>query len=487
MSMREPTEIDYGRKWHVMAVVGVGILLGTIDSSIVNVALPSLVEHFDTRFAVVQWVVLGYLLTLAVLMLSVGRLADIVGKRSVYLTGMLVFTGGSLMCGLSPTIHWLIGFRVVQAVGASMMVALGMGILAEAFPPGERGKALGTAGGIVSIGIMAGPALGGVLIDALSWHWIFFVNVPLGAVSSIMVPRLLPNIIRSRGQRFDYRGALAMCGGLLAFLLALTLGQQPGFGDRRILGLFGVSVILLVTFVLTEMRSEYPMVDLRLFRNLSFAFRLLTGFVCFVAMGGVVLLMPFYLENVLRYDPHQVGLLLAVVPVTAGLTSPVSGSLSDRFGTVLISILGLTVVLAGFANLLSLSEQTTSLGYVLRFLPIVIGLGMFQSPNNSGIMGSAPPDKLGVVSSLLSLTRTLGQSTGIAVLGALWVRRVALYSHHEFEMGATRTTPAYQVRGLHDTFWLALLLILLGLVCAVSGWLWERQNSGRASQSAGFP
>jgi len=176
--MQEPS-VDYSRKWHVMAAVAMGVFLATIDGSIVNVALPTLTRAFGAEFAVVQWVVLAYLLTVTTLMLSVGRLGDMAGKKPVYASGFVIFTLGSVLCGLSPGVYWLIGFRVLQAIGAAMMMALGMAIVTEAFPPAERGKALGISGSMVSIGIVVGPVLGGLLIGALSWHWIFFVNLAL--------------------------------------------------------------------------------------------------------------------------------------------------------------------------------------------------------------------------------------------------------------------------------------------------------------------
>ena len=218
--------IDYSRKWLVLSAIGMGVFLATIDASIVNVALPTLVIEFQAQFAVVQWIVLGYLLTLATLMLSIGRLADIVGKKPIYLTGMFIFTVGSLLCGLSQTVYWLIGFRIFQAVGAAMMISLGVGILTESFPPQERGKALGFIGAIVSIGIITGPTLGGFLIDLISWHWIFFVNVPVGIVGSYMVIRFLPNVKAISGQRFDFWGAGSLFISLLAFLLALSLSSN---------------------------------------------------------------------------------------------------------------------------------------------------------------------------------------------------------------------------------------------------------------------
>ncbi|MBN2012368.1 DHA2 family efflux MFS transporter permease subunit [candidate division KSB1 bacterium] len=459
--------IDYSRKWWVMAVLGMGIFLATIDGSIVNIALPTLVKQFDARFETVQWVALSYMLTLATLMLSIGRLADMVGKKPIYFIGMILFTLGSLMCGLSQTIYQLIAFRIFQAIGASMMLALGIGILTESFPPQERGKALGISGAIVSIGIILGPTLGGMLIDLISWHWIFFVNLPIGIVGSFMVIRILPNTKGAAGQKFDFPGAVALFVSLLAFLLALTVGQKIGFTHPIILSLLGTWFIFFIIFLVAEIKTNHPMVDLRLFRNQLFSLSLFTGFITFVCTGGIVLLMPFYLENVLHYDPHQAGLLMAIVPVSAGIISPLSGSLSDRFGTRPVAIVGLIFMLIGYSSLLSLSATTTTIGYLIRFFPVGLGIGVFQSPNNSAIMGTASKEKLGVVSSLLSLTRTLGQTSGIAALGAFWAFRVAAHSHQAFDFSAANTDPIAQVSGLFDTFIIAVGFTAIALALSV--------------------
>ncbi|OGB62246.1 MAG: hypothetical protein A2Y94_09685 [Caldithrix sp. RBG_13_44_9] len=467
------TANHYRRKWLIMAAVGMGIFLATIDGSIVNVALPTLVKSFHTRFAVVQWVVLSYLLTLATLLLSIGRLADMIGKKPIYLTGMVLFTISSLLCGLAQSVHLLIAFRVLQGIGAAMMIALGTGILIEAFPLQEWGKAMGIAGSIVSVGIITGPTLGGLLIDLISWHWIFFVNIPVGIIGSLMVYHFLPRGKIRKEQRFDFYGAFTLFISLMAFLLALTLGQRRGFTDGLTIILFTVWGLFFLLFLWIEFRIDQPMVDMNLFRNKLFSLNLFTGFLIFVSLGGVILLMPFYLQNVLGYTPHQVGLLLVTVPLSAGIVSPFSGSLSDRYGSRKISTIGLFLILMGFGSLLTLDTHTTSLAYILCYLPVGIGIGTFQSPNNSTIMSAAPPEKLGVASSLLSLTRTLGQISGIAALGAFWVSRVAVYAGEKFEMGAIHTSPLAEVAGLHDTIsvvlafiLLALLLNLCALVCA---------------------
>lgn len=468
--------MDYNRKWYVMAAVAMGVFLSTIDGSIVNVALPTLVNAFHTEFAVVQWVVLAYLLTVTTLMLSMGRLGDMLGKKSIYASGFVVFTLGSALCGLAPMVYWLVGFRVLQAIGAAMMMALGTAIVTEAFPPSERGKALGIMGSIVSIGIVAGPVLGGIIIGALSWRWIFYVNLPIGIVGSVLVARFIPDLKPAGRQQFDYLGACTLFVSLIALLLALTLGQQIGFGRLPILSLFGTWLLFLLIFLAIEWNSSQPMIDLNLFQNRLFSVNLVTGFITFVSMAGTIILMPFYLENVLGYDPRSVGLLLAVVPLAMGIVAPIAGSLSDRLGTRPITVAGLLILLVGYYAVGSLNAQTTAAGYIARFLPIGVGLGIFNSPNNSAIMGSAPRTRLGVASGLLSITRTLGQTAGIAVLGALWASRVAYRLGSAPPGGATTAPAAIQVAALQDTFFVVVILIGLALLLGVWGLVQERRG-----------
>jgi EmrB/QacA subfamily drug resistance transporter len=452
-----------------------GVFLATIDGSIVNISLPTLVTSFKTDFALVQWVVLAYLLTVTTLMLGVGRLSDIYGKKPIYTAGFIIFTTGSVLCGLSPTIYTLIGFRIVQGIGASMVMALGMAITTEAFPPSERGRALGISGTIVSVGIAVGPTLGGLIVQNLSWHWIFFVNLPIGIIGTWMVIRYVPAFKPPGGQRFDYWGALTLCVSLLALLVALTLGQYNGFGDRTVLLLFGTWIVFLVAFILIELRLDQPMLDLRLFRSSLFSVSLTTGFIIFICLAGTLLLMPFYAENVLGYDPQQTGLLMATVPVALGIIAPVSGSLSDRFGSRPITVAGLAMLTIGFLAVSSLDAETTTLGYVLRFLPVGLGMGMFQSPNNSAIMGAAPRDRLGIASGMLAVTRTLGQTTGIATLGALWAGQVFKHAGGVLAGGATVAPIAAQVPALRDTFVIVSILIFAALLLSIWGLTEERK------------
>jgi EmrB/QacA subfamily drug resistance transporter len=468
-------QIDYSRKWYVFAGVAMGIFLSTIDGSIVNVALPTLVQELNTHLATVEWVVLAYLLALGTLMLSMGRLGDMIGKKPIYVVGFVIFTLGSVLCGLAPNVYWLIGFRVVQAVGGAMIMALGMAIVTEAFPPSERGRALGLTGSMVSIGIVLGPTLGGLILGALSWHWIFFVNLPVGIVGTLMVIRFVPALKPAGRQRFDLAGAAIFFAGMLTLLLAVTLGQQVGFDDGRVLLLLAGGAAAMIGFVVLEQRVRQPMLNLELFRNRLFSINLVSGFMTFVSMSGTTFLIPFFLQGVLGYEPQQVGLLMAAVPLAVGVVSPLSGALSDRVGTRPITVVGLAMVMVGFWALSTVSVEMTALGYVLRFLPIGIGLGTFQSPNNSAVMGSVPRQRLGVASGLLSITRIVGQTTGIAVLSAVWAGRVVVYHGAPLPEGATSAPAAAQVAGLQDIFLVIVGLIGLGLALSIWALMQEKR------------
>ncbi len=474
--------VDYSRKWFVMAAIAMGIFLATIDGSIVNIALPTLVTELGADFAVVQWVVLGYLLTLVTLLPSVGRLADIQGKKSIYVAGMAVFTVGSVLCGLAPTVGWLIAMRVVQAIGAAMILALGQAILAEAFPSSERGRALGISGAIVSIGIITGPTLGGIILGSLSWHWIFFVNLPVGILGVWIAMRYLPRSQPRGGQVFDIAGAAALFVAVLTLLLALTFGQGWGFGSARVLALFATSVISMLLFVRIEQRVAQPMVDLKLFRNTNFSVNLVTALMVFIAMAGTILLIPFYLEGLRGFAVAQVGLILAVTPICVGLVSPYSGSLSDRFGTRPIVVAGLATVFIGFIALSTLRIDTPLWAYVLRMIPVGIGLGVFRSPNNSAILGSVPHDRLGVASGLVALTRTMGQSMGIAISGAVWAAGVVVLMGALPAGGAPSAPAAVQMTAMGRSFGVGALLV--GTALALAVWAWWRESGSRRAQVA---
>ena len=448
MRTEQPTPVN---KWLVLLSVGLGVFLATIDGSIVNIGLNTLVQDLRQPLVVVEWVVLAYMLTLSTLMVSIGRLGDMLGKKGIYLAGIAIFTLGSTLCGLAPNAFWLIAFRVLQGVGAAMTMALGNAIVMEVFPPQERGKALGIMGTIVSLGIITGPTLGGLILESLTWHWLFFVNLPVGIIGVLMVMKFVPRSQPGPKQHFDYAGAAALFICLAAFLLALTLGQHGGFERLGVFVIFSISALALLAFIRIEMAVDEPMIDLSLFKNVLFSINLLTGFMLFVSTAGILLILPLYLQNILGYSPRPAGLLMAVTPLVIAVVAPLSGNLSDRLGSRPISTLGLLVLASAYLGVATLNEDTTALGYLVRFVPVGLGVGLFQSPNNSAVMGSVPRAQLGVASGLLSLTRTIGQTSGIAISSAIWESRVAFYAGGVIPGGVTHAPAALQVAGLQDT------------------------------------
>ena len=455
-------------KWYVMAAVAMGVFLATIDGSIVNVALPVLARDLQVEFSMIEWVVLAYLLTITTLMLGIGRLADMIGKKKIYVSGFIVFTLGSALCGLVNQIGLLIGFRVLQAVGASMMMALGTAIITEAFPPQERGKALGIMGSVVSIGIIIGPTIGGLILNVVSWHWLFFVNVPVGIVGVVMVLKYVPNIHPIESEQFDFWGAGLLFVCLFTLLLGLSISQSLGFAHLQVIGLLSTAAVSLVGFVLVELRQPQPMIDLRLFKNTLLTINLATGFLGFIGTSGTMLLMPFYLQNILFFSPRDTGLLLGVVPLVVGIVAPIAGNLSDRIGSRLLTAIGLFIMIFGFVSVSTLDASTTALSYAIHFLPVGLGLGLFQSPNNSAIMGTAPKNRLGIVSGMLAITRTLGQTTGIAILGAVWASRVGFYlGATQTNIDATKAPIPAQISGLHDTIYLVIGLVIFGFILSL--------------------
>jgi EmrB/QacA subfamily drug resistance transporter len=472
--------VDYSKKWLVMTAVACEVFLATIDGSIVNIALDTLVQQLRQPLAVVEWVVLAYMLVIATFMLSIGRLADMFGKKKLFAAGLATFTIGSLLCGLSPNIYWLIASRVIQAVGASMNMAISTAVVTEAFPDQERGKALGIVGLFVSIGVIAGPTLGGIILEHLTWHWLFFVNLPIGVAGFILVLLFVPARRPVGKQRFDFLGAGTLFVSMASFLLALSFIQLDGFQNALAYILLVVFVVMMVLFIRVEFKAEQPMIDMQLFVNRLFSINLITCFLTFIASAGITLLMPLYLQNKLGYDPLKTGLLMIISPLAMAGVSPFSGALSDRLGSRLLTTLGLVISGVGYAVFVGLNEHTTTLVYILSYAAIGIGMGIFQSPNNSTIMGSAPKDRLGVASGLLSLTRIVGQAAGISILGAIWEATVLRNLGSLQGSDATLAPVHAQVLGLHNALFSIVVIILVAFVLSV----WALFTVRRAERNA---
>ncbi len=417
-------------KWWALVTVAIGTFASTLDSGIVNISLPSLLSYFRSDLATIQWVVLAYLLTITALLLPFGRAADIWGRKKIYTLGFAIFTIGSLISSMAPSPAYLIGSRVMQAVGSAMIQANGLAITNAVFPSHERGRALGINGTVVAAGITLGPAVGGALIDAFGWRSIFFISVPVGIFGIIMAFAVLEeHRISTRREgasnRFDWVGTILVALGLSTLLLGLNRGERAGWGSTQIVGLFAVAVVSLLAFVLVERRVVAPLLDLQLFRVRAFATGSLAALCSFLAIAANSFLMPFYLQLALGYSPAQAGLLLTPTSLMLALLAPISGSLADRFGARLLSSAGLIISAIALFLLSQLTAASHYTDVLLRLILLGVGIGVFNPPNSAAVFGSVPRERYGVAGGFLSMMRNAGQVIGVAIAGALVISAIA--------------------------------------------------------------
>lgn len=415
----------YYYKWLVFANVAVGTFMSTLDGSIVNVALPTMAENFQVDLPILQWVVSAYLLTISSLLPTLGRLADMYGRSRVFSGGFLVFISGSLFCGLSSSIGFLVAARVVQAVGAAMMMANSMGIITATFPTRMRGRALGTMGTVVAAGSITGPSIGGILIANFGWQAIFFVNLPVGLLGFVVGLFVLPEDRDLHREEFDFLGALLFAGGMVSLLLGLSLTRFYGWGSPMIIGLLVGSVLLLALFIRQEIFCPHPMIDLTMFRSKIFAFGNAAGLISFVIIFSVNILMPFYLQQILNLEPQQVGIMMTPFPLAMAFTAPISGWLSDRVGPMVLTPLGMVVASLNIFSMLFLTPQSSMGEVAVRLAVMGFSMSLFQSPNSSAILGSVARAKLGVAGGIVATMRNVGMVLGIALSVTVFTSRQA--------------------------------------------------------------
>ena len=448
-------------KWHAMLVVSIGTFMATLDASIVNLALPILRDYFNTDIATIEWVMLSYLLTVTTLLLTLGRLSDMYGRKPMFLAGLLIFTLGSGLCSLSASAGQLIAFRVVQGLGAAMLMANSTAIITDVFPHTERGKALGLVGTVVSIGYITGPVLGGFLIDRMGWQSIFYINIPFGLLGTVYALKTLKSDQLHDGQKFDIRGAFLMFMSLISLVLVITKGQVLGWDSPAIIGISLLFAVFLVGFLMVEKRADQPMVELSLFQNRPFSASNASGFLSFTAMFAVIILMPFYMDEILGYSPEHMGMVFVAVPLVMAMVAPVSGWISDRTNSFLLSSLGMAVTCMALLLLGNLDQDATFFDIVVRMGMIGLGMGLFQSPNNSIVMGSVPKERLGIAGGMLAMVRNLGMVTGIAISGAV------LTSGIQSNQAAGLVYEAAFLGGFHDAFMVAAVICSVGIITSL--------------------
>lgn len=369
----------------------------------------------------IQWVVTAYMLVITSTLIFFGKLGDRIGSHKIYATGFLIFALGSFLCSISPSLYFLILARIVQAFGASMLMATGMGIISNTFPANERGKALGLTGSMVGIGNMAGPSIGGFLVASFGWPVIFLINIPIGLAGYYFASRYLPKkLLNKSSQEFDYIGTLLFA--IFAVLLILSLSQSEGVN----LIILVIAILSLIAFWLYEKRIISPMLEFDLFKIKAFVYGNILGVFAYTSQTFITFLIPFYLERLLLFSPAYSGLLMTIPPVTMAITAPIAGSLSDKYGSGKLTSFSFLVLF--FAHLLfsGLDENVNILYLVFSLFLVGIGMGLFGSPNNSSILGSIPPNKSGYAGGFISTIRNFCFSIGIALSTSIFSYTLAV-------------------------------------------------------------
>lgn len=413
----------------VMALACLGTLVPTLDSGMTGVAFPALARAFRTDISTVLWVQVAYYLTSTGVLLTAGWVSDVLGRRRVYALGFAVMGLGMGLASLAPSILALVAFRVFQALGAAMLIANSQALATAVHPPGQRGRAMGLISSVAGLGLAAGPFLGGLLLDRLGWPSIFYTRAPLSAVGAVWAWHLLrAEEGRRPAARADLAGALLLFGSVGALLLGLNqAGRMGPDAPPWVWGLMALGLALVPPFLWVERRAERPVLDPLLLRHPPYVLSVLAILFHFLAWGGITLVLPFYLLDVLGYSQSRMGLLLSVFPGIRVVGGPLSGWLSDRIGPRLPTGVGLTLLALGLVLLARLGPFP-SFGAVLGALAVMgVGSALFAAPNASAIMGSVPPDRLGTAAASIGTGRQIGLSAGIALAGALYSLREPLY------------------------------------------------------------
>jgi len=435
--------------------VAFGLFMIMLDNTVVNVALPSIERDLHVSIASLEWIVTAYALTFAALLITGGKLADLYGRRRLFMIGIAVFTLSSLACGLAPSAGFLIGARAVQGIGAALMSPATLSIIMATFPPKERGQAIGIWAGVSALALAIGPLVGGLIVDNINWNWIFFVNVPVGALGiAASLFFITESRDTAREQSIDLPGLATSGLGLFSLSYALIEGNQHGWASPEIIGLFVAAVVLLAGFVLVEKHQRLPMLDLSLFRNGTFLGANVVALLVSLGMFGVFFFVSLYVQNILGYSPTKAGAIFLPMTLLIILVAPLAGRASDRVGSRWLMAVGMTIL--GVSLLLYQRVGVHSDFWTL--LPSLllggIGMALTMSPMTAAAMSSVPVDKAGVGSGVLNSFRQLGGSLGIALMGAI----VATYLHDP-----ARTPAGAQdfVNGLH-----ASLLVAAGITFA---------------------
>ena len=459
--MRARLFTDETRKWWTLVAVSFGLFMIMLDNTVVNVALPSIRSDLGISVSELEWVVNAYALTFGVLLLTGGKLADLIGRRTIFIAGLAIFTGASLWCGLAGGAASLIAARSVQGVGAALMNPATLSIITATFPPRQRGTAIGIWAGVSALALAIGPLVGGLLTERISWSWIFFVNVPVGALA-IIAARLFVDESKdtSREQRLDVPGLLTSGIGLFALTYGLVETNTHAWSSPRVLGLLAIAVVSLIAFVVVESRGRVPMLDLTLFRNPTFSGANTVMGLVGLAMFGIFFFNSLFLQNVLGYSAIKTGATFLPMTLLIILVAPVAGRISDRIGPRWPMALGMTLLTGSLLLFGTLDAHSSFWDIVPGLVVGGFGMAITMAPTTAAAMSSVPVDKAGVGSAVINSMRQVGGSLGIAIMGTLVAGAISV----------APSSPRYDtqfIEGYHRALQVGAGLLLIGAVVAV--------------------
>jgi EmrB/QacA subfamily drug resistance transporter len=452
---------DENRKWWTLVAVSFGLFMIMLDNTVVNVALPSIREDLGISISELEWVVNAYALTFGVLLLSGGKLADMFGRRRMFIAGLLIFTAASLWCGLAGDAGSLIAARTVQGVGAALMNPATLSIITATFPARQRGTAIGIWAGVSALALAIGPLVGGLLTERVGWSWIFFVNIPVG-VLAIVAARVFVDESKdtSREQRLDLPGLATSALGLFALTYGLIQTNTHPWGSTRVLVLLGAAVLLLAAFVVLESRQRLPMLDLSLFKNPTFAGANAVMALVGLAMFGVFFYNSLFVQNVLGFSALQTGATFLPMTLLIMVVAPMAGKFTDRIGPRWLMASGLTLLTVSLLLFGTMDESSTFWNILPGLVVGGIGMAITMAPTTAAAMSSVPVDKAGVGSAVINSMRQVGGSLGIAVMGTLVATAVTVGER----------SPAYAaqfVDGYHRALFVGAMILIAGAVLAV--------------------
>ncbi len=408
-------------KWLALSATSLGLLLGIMTGTALLIALPNIAEGLNAPMIIIIWVLMSYMLSTTVLVPSIGRVADMIGRKRLFVLGAAIFTIASLFAGLSQSGIELLIMRIIQSVGGSLMMANSTAIVTDAFPRGELGMALGINGMVLAVGSAFGPIIGGLLTTAIGWRWIFYMNVPFGALVTIWAWIQIKDIAPiPKGEKFDWLGAVSFTSGMFFLLYALTDGGFGGWTSPIVITFFILSAILIPLFVYIESKVKYPMLDLKLFKTRVQVFAYSSNLMNGIARGALMFLLIFYLLGIKNMDPFTASIYLIPFAVAMMVMAPISGRLSDKYGSRILSTLGLLVTGIGLLGFSIFTRVDMSIAEIIIWGSVVgFGSGMFNSPNTNTIMSMVPPERRGIAAGTRTMMNNAGSLVSIAMAFAI--------------------------------------------------------------------